>query len=98
MVGGLRVAGSGRRTAVITRHCGGLKNNLLDGTDVPPPPMTMCTVPLLVSITSVAGAAGAGVRGAFASRPRIRGQRSEWGSWPHTTRSTPYRANNGTHF
>jgi hypothetical protein len=31
---------------VITRHCGGLKKSWFDGTDVPPPPMTMCTVPL----------------------------------------------------
>jgi hypothetical protein len=45
----------------MTRHAGGSKNSWFDGTDVPPPPMTMCTVPLVVSITSVAVAAGMGI-------------------------------------
>jgi hypothetical protein len=63
-------------TDVITRHCGGLKNSVFDGADVPPPPMTMCTVPLVVSITSVAVAAGTGVSVAFSSRPRIGCERS----------------------
>jgi len=57
--------------AVMTRHAGGLKNSRFDGTDVPPPPMTMCTVPLVVSITSVTFATGTGVRVAFDVWPRI---------------------------
>ena len=61
---------------MITRHCGGSKNSAFDGADVPPPPMTMCTVPLLVSITSVVVAAATGVRVAFASWPRIGCERS----------------------
>ena len=42
----------------------------MDGTEVPPPPITMWTVPLVVSITSVAVAAGMGVRVWFAWAPR----------------------------
>jgi hypothetical protein len=72
----LPVAGSGSPTAVITRHCGGLKNRWFVGEEVPSTPMTMCTVPLLVSITSVALAAGSCVRVAFDSRPRIECDRS----------------------
>src|SRR5262249_2005884 len=68
--------GSGSPTAVITRHCGGLKNNWFDGKDVPPPPITMCTVPLVVSITSVAVAARIGVRVRFYCWPRIGCDRS----------------------
>ena len=65
------VFGSGWPTAVITRHAGGLKNSWFDGTDVPPAPMTMCSVPLVVSITSVVVATDTGVRVALDSRPRI---------------------------
>jgi len=66
MGGRLPVVGSGAPVAVITRHAGGSKNSCFDGTDGPPP-MTMRTVRLLVSITSAAVAPGTGVRVVFAS-------------------------------
>ena len=60
----------------MTRHCGGLNSSPFDGADVPPPPMTMCTVPLVVSTTSVRVPAGIGVSVALACWPRIGCERS----------------------
>jgi hypothetical protein len=70
------LAGSGGPTDAITRHCGGSKNSSLDGSDVPPPPSTICTAPLVLSMMSIAVDRGIGVSVRSDSQPRIGWQRS----------------------
>ncbi len=53
-----------------------MKNSWFDGTDVPPPPRTMWTVPWVVSTTSVRVVAGSGVRAWLFWCPRIGWERS----------------------
>jgi hypothetical protein len=63
-------------TAVITRQAAGSKNSPLDGTEVPPPPITMCTVPFDVSTVDSSVATGIGVSVSFGDAPRIGCERS----------------------
>ncbi|MFF2149190.1 hypothetical protein [Kitasatospora sp. NPDC058190] len=53
-----------------------MKKSLLEGAEVPPPPMTMWTVPRVVSTVSVSVAAGIGVRVSVGCWPRIGWERS----------------------
>ncbi len=74
--GRLPVAGSTAPTPVMTRAFGGLKKSWLDGAEVPPPPITMWTVPLVVSMVRVPVATGIGVRVSVGCWPRMGCERS----------------------
>src|SRR4051812_40817520 len=63
-------------TPVITRQAAGSKNSALDGTDVPPPPITRCTVPFEVSTMDGSVATGTGVSVSLACWPRMGWDRS----------------------
>jgi len=63
-------------TPVMTLHCGVSNRTSIDGIEVPPPPMTMCTVPAVVSTTSVRVATGFGVMVSLGWCPRMGWDRS----------------------
>ena len=54
----------------------GSKNSALDGAEVPPPPITMCTVPFVVSTVDRSVATGTGVSVSLGCWPRIGWERS----------------------